>query len=271
MRGESLRLHHVCRACTPPPSHPPFAGPHTRSLSWHRNCTCYRMSSPCASAGPTWRYPCLHSACRPICQGTHRDWQRRGGTCLPHHTAQGRHPHQKCQSVYVTSTPGLVDLKIGVSNLTGTSHFFSLLLLWPLHLCWWPAISLAVEYPLESGAPLSGEDGGEPPLPTTVDWDLGGLLHSHAAPVWEVSLASATSSTLEALPACCGTLPTSWPKESDSPAFTTGILWTGFSAWPLSLWQSEAATAHCHTSIRGKKLMVKWAEHKIHSEKASST
>ena len=139
-----------------------------------------------------------------------------------------------------------------------------------LHLCWWPAVSLAVEYPLESGAPLSGEEGGEPSLPTTVHWDLGSLLCSCTAPVWEVSLALATSSTLEALPACCGTLPTSWLKESDSPAFTTGILWPGFSAWPLSLLQSEAATAHHHTSIRGKRLMVKWAEHEIHCEKVCS-
>ena len=94
---------------------------------------------------------------------------------------------------------------------------------------------------------------------------------SHAAPVQEVNLALATSSTAEALPACWGALPTSWPEESDSPVFTTGILWTRFSAQPLSLWRSEAATAHHHTSIRGKRLMVKWAEHEIHSEKASST
>ena len=176
-----------------------------------------------------------------------------------------------CQSVYITSTPGSVDLKIGISNLTGVSRFFSLLPLWPLHLCWWPTVSLTVEYPSKSGAPLSGEEGGEPPLPTTVHWDLGGCLRGCAAPVWEVSLALATSSTTEALPACWGALPTSWPKESDSSAFTTGILWTGFSARPLSLQRLEAATTHHHTSIRGKRLMVKWAECEIHSEKASST
>ena len=134
-----------------------------------------------------------------------------------------------------------------------------------------PTVSLTVEYPLKSGALLSREEGGKPLPPTTAHWDLGGLLHSHAAPVWEMSLASATSSTTEALPACWGALPTSWTKESDSPAFTTGILWTWFSAQPLSLWWLEAATAHCHASIRGKRLMVKWAEHEIHSEKASST
>ena len=48
------------------------------------------------------------------------------------------------------------------------------------------------------------------------------------------------------------------------------ILWTGFSARPLSLWQSEAATDHRHASIRGRRLMAKWAECEIHSEKASS-
>ena len=116
-----------------------------------------------------------------------------------------------------------------------------------------------------------GRREANPSLPTTIDWDLGGFPHGHAAPVWEVSLASATSSTLEALPACCGTLPASWPEESESPVFMTGILWTGFSAWPLSLWLSEAATAHHHAFIKGKRLMVKWAEHEIHSEKTSST
>ena len=50
----------------------------------------------------------------------------------------------KCQSVYVTSAPGSVDLKIGISNLVGTSCFLSLLPLWPLHPCQQPAVSLAV-------------------------------------------------------------------------------------------------------------------------------
>ena len=45
----------------------------------------------------------------------------------------------KCQSVYVTSTHGSVDLKIGISNLAGANRFLSLL---PLRLCQWPAISL---------------------------------------------------------------------------------------------------------------------------------
>ena len=175
------------------------------------------------------------------------------------------------QSVYITSTPGSVDLKISISNLAGTSCFFYLLPLQPLHLYRQPTVSLMVEYPSEFGAPLSGEEGGEPPLPTTVHWDLGGHLHGCAAPVWEVSLASAIPSTVVALPTCWGALPTSCTEESDSPAFMTGIPWTGFSARLLSLRWSEAATARCHTSIRGKRLMVKWAKHKIHSEKASST
>ena len=129
---------------------------------------------------------------------------------------------------------------------------------------------MACSLTVESGAPLSGEEGGEPPPPTTMHWDLGGHPRSHAAPVWEASLASATPFTAEALPACWGALPTSCTEESDSPALMTGILWTGFSAQLLSLWRSEATTAHFHTSIRGKRLMVKWAEHEIHSEKASS-
>ena len=41
----------------------------------------------------------------------------------------------KCQSVYITSAPGSVDLKIGISNLAGANHFFSLLPLQPLCQC----------------------------------------------------------------------------------------------------------------------------------------
>ena len=120
----------------------------------------------------------------------------------------------KHQSLYITSAPGLVDLKIGISNLAGASHFFYLLPLQPLHLHWWPAVSLTV-YLSESGAPLFGEEGGKAPLPTVVHWDFGGLLHDRTVPVWVVSLASVTSSTLEALLTCCGALPTSWLEESD--------------------------------------------------------
>ena len=163
----------------------------------------------------------------------------------------------KHQSVYITSAPGSVDLKIGISNLAGASRFLSLLPLWPLHLCWQPTVSLTVEYPSESSAPQSREEVGKPPLPTVVHWDFGGLLHGCAAPVWVVSLASVTFSILEALPTCCGALPTSWLKESDPPVTTTGILWMRFSTQPLSLRQSEAATNHCHTSISGRRLIVK--------------
>ena len=83
-------------------------------------------------------------------------------------------------SVYITSTPRSVSLKISISNLAGANRFFSLLPLWPLHQCQWTAVSLAVEYPLESGAPLSGEVGGEPPPPTTAHWDLGGHPQMHS-------------------------------------------------------------------------------------------
>ena len=176
----------------------------------------------------------------------------------------------KHQSVYVTSAPGSVNLKIGISNLVGASHFLSQLPLWPLCLHQWPAVSLAVEYPSESVALLSGEEGGKPPPPTIVHWDFGGLPRGCAAPALVVSLASVTSSTPEALPTCCGALPTSWLEESDL-ATTTGILGTGFSARSLSLWWLEAATDHHHTSTRGRRLMVKWAESEIHSEKVSST
>ena len=48
--------------------------------------------------------------------------------------------HIDHQSVYVTSAPGSVDLKISISSLAGASCFFSLLPLWPLHLGWQPAV-----------------------------------------------------------------------------------------------------------------------------------
>ena len=87
MRGKSPRQRCVCRACTPLWSHPFSAGPHMRSLSWYHGRAFYRMSSLCASAGPAQRYPCLHPVCEPIYRGTHRDWQKCEGACLPHHTA----------------------------------------------------------------------------------------------------------------------------------------------------------------------------------------
>ena len=108
----------------------------------------------------------------------------------------------KRQSVYVTSAPGLVDLKIGISNLAGASCFLSLLPLQPLCLHWRPMVSLTVEYPSESGTPLSGEEGGEPPPPTEVHWDFGGLPRGRTAPVQAVSLASVLSPIPEVLPSC---------------------------------------------------------------------
>ena len=108
----------------------------------------------------------------------------------------------KHQSVYVTSAPGSVNLKIGISSLTDTSRFLSLLPLQPLRLCRWPTISLTVEYLSESGAPLSGEEGGNPPPPIVVHWVLGGLLQGHAVPVWATGLASVLSLTPEVLQSC---------------------------------------------------------------------
>ena len=98
--------------------------------------------------------------------------------------------------------PGSVNLKIGISNLAGASHFLSLLPLQHLCLHRQPVVSLAVEYPLESGIPLSGEEGGKPPPSTVVHWDFSGLPCGCAAPVWAVSLASVLSPNPEVLPSC---------------------------------------------------------------------
>ena len=169
------QLPHVCEVCIPPPSHHPFVGPHTESLSWHCNHACCQMSSPYASAGPAQRCLYLCPVCRPIYPGNHGDWRRCGGAYWPHHTAQERHLHQNARACMSPPPPGLVDLKISISSLAGASCFLSLLPVWPLHLHQWPAVSLAVEYPSESGTPLSGEEGGKPPPSTVVHWILGSL------------------------------------------------------------------------------------------------
>ena len=105
----------------------------------------------------------------------------------------------------------------------------------PLHLHQQPAVSLAVEYPSESGAPLSGEEGGDPPPLTVAHWDFGGLPCSCAAPVWGLSLVSVLSPIPEVLPSCGGMLPISWLEESDSWAAPKGVLRVGFSTRFLSL------------------------------------
>ena len=188
------------------------------------------MSSPCASAGPARRYLCPHPACGPICRGTHGGWQRCGvHTSLITLLEEGIHieaPERVCHLC-----PWISQLK---DRHIQSCRYQLFPLPTPsaaLHLCWWPAVSLTVEYPSESGdSPWSGEEGGESPPPTVVHWDFSGLLCGCTAPVWVVSLASVTSSTPEALLTCCGAPPTSWLKESDPLAATTGILWTGFSA-----------------------------------------
>ena len=195
----SLQPPHVCEAYTPPPSHCLFGGPHTESLSWHHSHTCCRMSFPCASAGPTRRCLCSHPVCGPICpQRLAKMW----GCILASSYCSRKASTSKHQRVYVTSTPGSVNLKIGISNLVGASHFLSLLPLWPLCLHQWPTVSLSVEYLSQSGAPLSGEEVGKPPPPTVVHWDFRGLPRGHAALVRGVSLASVISPTPEALLAC---------------------------------------------------------------------
>ena len=78
------------------------------------------------------------------------------------------------------------------------------------------------------------------------------------------------SPILEVLLSCWGVLATSWLEESDSHAAPADVLWAEFSAQLLSLQWSEAATECCHASIKGRRLMLKWAEHEIHSEKACS-
>ena len=227
------------------------------------------MSSSCASAGPHGDVLALVQRAGPFAR-------------VPTETGKDVGVHTSLiillkKGIYIEAPehvchlrPGSVDLKIGISNLAGASHFLSLLPLQPLHLCRHSTVSLAVECPSESGAPLSGEEGGDPPPPTVAHWDFGGLPRGHAAPVWGVSLASVLSPIPEVLPSCLGALPTSWLEESDSCAAPADVLWAEFSARLLSLWWSEAATDHCHASIKGRRLILKWAKHEIHSEKASS-
>ena len=121
--GKLLRLHRVCRACTPPLSHPPSAEPHTMSLSWHRSHIYYQMSFPCVSASPSRRYLCLHQGCRPIYLGTHGDWQRYEGAYWLRHTAQGRHQHQNAR--VCTLLPHLGRLACPISQKPTASSPYS--------------------------------------------------------------------------------------------------------------------------------------------------
>ena len=158
----------------------------------------------------------------------------------------------KHRSVYVTSTPGSVDLKIGISNLMGTSHFLSLLPLQPLCLCQWPAVSLTVDYPSESGTPCLGR-GGQIPFADCSTLGLRWLSMWSHGPCTGGSLASVLSPIPEVLPSCGGVLPTSWLEESDSHAAPTDVLWVEFSTRLLSLRWFEVVTDHCHTSIGGRR------------------
>ena len=107
----------------------------------------------------------------------------------------------KHQSMSITSTPGSVDLKIGISNLTGVSHSS------PYSLCslctYAGGLQSHSQWSIHQSLvpPGHGRRGANPP-PTIVHWDFSGLPCRCAAPVWVVSLASVTSSTPEALPAC---------------------------------------------------------------------
>ena len=195
------QLPHVFKACIPPPSLHPFVGPHTESLSWHRSHACCQMSSPCASAGPTQRCLYLHPVWAHL-PGYPWRLVKMWGCILASSYCSRKASTLKCQNVYVTSTPRSVDLKISISSLTGASCFLSLLPLQSLCLCWWPTVSLTVEYPSESGTPLSGEERGEPPPPTVVHWVLGGLPQGHAVPAWATGLTSVLSPTPGILPFC---------------------------------------------------------------------
>ena len=152
----------VCEACTPPLSHHPFVGPHTESLSWHH--------SPAYAKCPLHVHQQVpHRDIFPFIQHTGPfarvpPWRlaKMWGCILASSNCSRKASTLKRQSVYVTSTPGSVDLKISISSLTGASCFLSLPPLQPLHLCWQPTVSLTVEYPSESGAPLSGEEGVNP-------------------------------------------------------------------------------------------------------------
>ena len=76
------------------------------------------------------------------------------------------------QRVYVTSTLGSIDLKIGMSSHAGANHFSPhCCLLWQRVL----GASLTVEYPSESAPPWSGKDGSELPTPSLIGCALGGL------------------------------------------------------------------------------------------------
>ena len=75
-------------------------------------------------------------------------------------------------------------------------------------------ISLTVEYPSESVPPLSGEDGGEFPMPSFMGHALGGLPLGHVEGTLGVWLPP--SSSYPICTALGGVLPTSGGVESNS-------------------------------------------------------
>ena len=141
------------------------------------------MSSPCASAGPTQRCLCLHPACGPFAR-------------VPMDTGEDVGAHTSLiilleKGIYIKTPERVCHLHPWIGRLKdwhiqsrGHQPF-------PL-----PTPSAAsapmpaahslthIEYPSESGAPLSGEEGGKTPPPTVMHWDFGGLPRSRTAPVW---------------------------------------------------------------------------------------
>ena len=143
------------------------------------------MFSTCASAGPTQMSLPL-SSLRAHLLGYPSRLSKMWGCILASSYCSRKASTSKCQSMYITSTPRSVNLKIGISSLAGASHFLSLLPLWPLRLSRQPVVSLAVAYLSESGAPLT-------PPPTVVHWVLGGLPRGRSAPARSTGLASVLS------------------------------------------------------------------------------
>ena len=139
------------------------------------------MSSPCASAGPACRYPCLHPVCGPIYQGTLETGKNmRVHACLIILLQEGIHIElPECVRHFHPWISRLEDWHI-------QSCRSQLLLLPPPSVV--PALMpidcglTCSAVPIRVRTPLSGKEGGEPPLPTTVHWDLGGHPHGCAAP-----------------------------------------------------------------------------------------
>ena len=108
---------------------------------------------------------------------------------------------------------------------------------------------------MESAPPLSGENGGEFPVPSFTGYAQGGLPLPHE--VDSLRVQPTPSSTCPIHVVLGGALPTSNSMDSDSLETWWCMGWLGYST--LDLWQhlSDVAMVCCQPSASRRRMMTK--------------